>query len=423
MYIKKTTYKIFSPLFLLFISLILFMTRDYSQAQDSTVGLSNIHKVGSILLVFFLMLYYFFKTNKIRKIPLAYKLYGGYIFIGMLSAVFFSQWLGYSIWKILEIITVYLTILYIWNLSKNTPQIIKYSYELTIKYYKFLILLTLVGIILFPSMAIRPPSQYQEAFLPYMFFGVIAQINSNSLGILSVIVFYISFVRLSNKRIINFKSYNFYWLLLSGVFIIFSQSRTALAALIVVLGLYILLTKKIAMIIKIFIILGIIMSIVYNMESILLYLGRGYEIEHLEKLSGRLMWWTAAWDTFMNSSFLEQTIGLGFGTANRVVLIGVGHGDAASLHSDYVDALISTGYLGLLFLVLSVVLTLLRILKLFKSYQIDSYIAEIIGVFLIIVIRSFSGTSIAFHNFFLIMFLISMLNIYFYKISIKNITR
>ncbi len=413
---KYQFHKINILIFLCFVSLLLFSSRSFSNAQENAIVLNNIHKVISIIIALFLSIVFILNLKKLLKPPKAFLLYGGYIFIGLLSTFFFSKWIGFSLWKLLEITAIFSIVYFVWIVSGDNKYFLNFTFKLILKYYKFLVLLTLLGVILFPNIAIIPSSQYQEAYLPYILQGAIVKMNSNSLGVMGAILFFISFVRLLDKNVKANKKHNLFWLILSGIILIFAQSRTSLVALLLVLILYLIINRKLSFFFKLFIFSFSFVSIFLNFNNILLYLGRGYNIQHLEKLSGRLEWWSIAWDTFINGSLMEHLIGMGFGVANREILSSIDFEDASTLHSDYVDSLISTGFIGSLFLISSLIFTFVRIVKNYNLIKSTRYYSEVVGVFVIIVIRSFSGTSIAFHNFFLIMFLITMINI----LSIKK---
>ena len=322
-------------IFLIFLSLVIFQTRSFSEAENSSVGLSNLHKIVSILLVLGLSIHYLltFGYRRIKNKALA--LYGIYLFVGILSTLLYSNWIGYSLWKLAELFSVFFSVLFIYELSKINFFYYQYAFNILLKYYKYFILLTIFGIVIFPSLAIRPPSQFQDAFLPYMLHGSIAKINSNSLGMMAAIIFFTNTVDYFNSK--NKKSI-IIWLIISFLILIFAQSRTALASLIVILIGYLFFTKKLSNLGKVVIVIASAGLFYLNINSILKYVGRGYSIEHLDKLSGRIEWWTSAWDTFIEASPMEQMIGLGFGVANRTILSDLDFEEAASLHSEYVDA-------------------------------------------------------------------------------------
>lgn len=393
---------------LIFFSLIIFQTRSLSEAEDSSISLLNLHKIISVVLLFAISIHFVIKNRFKTKKNKILIFYGLYIFIGLISTIFFSNWIGYSIWKLIEVSSVFFTVLYIYKLSTNNFYYLQYSFNLILKYYKFLIIISIIGVFILPDIAIRPPSQYQESFLPYMLHGAIAKINSNSLGMLAAIILFTSIVDYFDS---NNKGKILLWIFISIIVLVFAQSRTALGSLLIILAGYLFFTNRISRFFKITITILSACLLYMNMNSILLYIGRGYDIQHLEKMSGRLDWWAVAWNTFIQSSFFEKVVGLGFGVANRTILRNIDFEEAASLHSDYVDALISSGFVGVTMLVFLVLIVVFNILKNKKIIIYSSFYLKLVGVSLLILIRSFTGTSIAFHNFFLIFFLIASIGI------------
>lgn len=395
-------------IFLIFLSLFLFQTRSLSDAQDSSLGIANLHKVISVVLVFGLSLNYFFKCNIKSKPNNFLKIYGLYLFTGLISSIFFSDWVGYSLWKLLELYSVFFAVMLIHKLAFFNFSYLEYSFNLVIKYFKVLIIISLLGVLVVPNIAIRPPSLYQDAYLPYQLFGSLIKINANSLGMISAILFFISIVDYfyyKKKRSVIL------WITISLVVMIFAQSRTSVGSLLVIMTFFGLITNKISRFSKLLISFIGFYVVYINLNSIILYLGRGYDIQHLEKLSGRLDWWLSAWETFIQSSVLEKIVGLGFAISNRVILRDIGHGEAATLHSDHFDSLISTGFFGLLMIWLCFGMVIFKIFKNISIIKHNPLLIKLSGVFLLLFFRSFSGTSITFHNFFLVIFLISSVTI------------
>jgi len=407
---EQIHWKYYIPLYLIFISLLIVATRDFNQAQQSAVGLSNIHKILSIPLIIVMVLYYFLKKMTMIKLPIQIVMYILFIVIAFIGSLFSSNWIGYSLFKILEIMAVILTIIYFWDLSYQYPFVIKKIYNYTIKYYKILIISSIVGAVLYPNIAIRPPSMFQDAYLPFQLFGSIVSINANSLGMLGAIIFFISFISM-------FKSKNklaFFWLLISLTIVIFAQSRTSVIGLLLVISIFLLINANSGIIKKIIIVIFGIALFLLSLDGLTAYLERGYSIKHMEKLSGRSQWWEYAWNYFNNSDIFYQVFGGGFGTASREILTKMGHPDASTLHSDYMDSLVSTGYIGSLFLLLMNLSVIYMLIKNFNSIKKDYFLIELSGVLILLLIRSFTGPTLVTHNFFLIMYFILIINFIYY---------
>jgi len=418
---KKYSWKLYIPLYLIFISLLLFATRNFDQAQSSAVGLSNIHKIFSIPLSIAIVLYYFLQKQKLPKVPCALKAYIGFILIGLTGSLMFSNWIGYSIFKLLEITAVVLVVLYGLSLNIKYKDILFQFYEKILSYYQVLLLLTVLGVFIFPSLAIRPPTIYREAFLPYQLFGSIIQINANSLGIMSAILFYVTFTRLYNKK--NFISFNFIWLFLSGIIMIFAQSRTSIIGLVIIIFLFLFLNGKSGILGKIFMLSTFLGGIYLSISSILKYMTRGLTSSQIENLSGRAYWWEYAWNKFQTFDIWHQVFGSGYMVGSRMILADMGHSDASTLHSDFMDSLVSTGYLGLGFIILMIICTSFILLKNIKYVRKTPYLLEWSGIFVLLTVRAFTGPTIATHNFFLIMYLIVIASIFVKLKQIKAMRR
>lgn len=406
--IKPLPWKYYIPLYLIFISLLLFATRDFSQTQQSSIGLANIHKIMSISLAVTIVLYYFSNKLKIKRIPCAITFYSLYLVVAIIGSLMSSTWLGYSLYKLLEVVAVVLVVIYLWDLSNKYPFALSGAYNKVLLFYKLLLFLSILGVFIFPQLAIRPPSEFQEAYLPFQLFGSIVSINANSLGMIGAIVFYVSFISLFQK--IKIKT-SLFWLSISMIVVIFSQSRTAVIALLLVIFLFILFNGRSGIFGKLFLLVLGLGTIFFSIDVLVQYLERGYSIEHMEKLSGRSSWWEYAWNVFINSDTWYQYFGGGYGIASRNILVSMGHSGASTLHSDYVDSLVSTGYLGLGFLIVMLLCVVYILVKNLIIVKKDLFILELSGIFVLLSIRSFTGPTIATHNFFLIMYLIVIVNI------------
>ena len=411
---KTISFKYYIPLYLIFISLLLLATRDFEAAKSSAVDITNIHRLISIPLSIFISLYILSKQTKVRsKFPLPLRLFSLYWFVGIISAFFYSNWLGYSLWKILEITADLVLFFYSWSLLNKFPNILEEFFNKIILFFKILLLSVLASIVVMPNLAIRPPTAYGDAFLPYQIFGTIIQLNANSIGMISAIILYVSLTKLIDKRPKNILSFNLFWIILSSIFVIFAQSRTSIAAFSIVFVLFIFFTKKLNVITKIIIVIICILFILYFINDINLYLHRGLSDQQLENLSGRKIWWETALQTFLSSDILNQMVGLGYATGNRMILLQFGDGSASTLHSDYMDSLISTGYLGFLALTNMVLITFIHILKNIIRFRSNLFFTQLVGIYALLTIRSFTGTTFATHNIFILLYFMTILNIYF----------
>lgn len=394
------------PVYLVFLSLILFATRTFSAATQSPIEISNLHKVTAIIFALLILAPYA-TLKRIFWVP-EQKCYFVYILAGFVSTLLYSGWFLYSIWKLTEVFTAFLLSIYIMSCEQRSNHTVAADfYELIVKFLKFLVVMTLIGVFVNPHEAIRSPLSeeslrvYGAPLLPYALYGTIIQINSNSLGVIGAIILMICVVRILNgRRSIN----NYSWLMTSAAILLFAQSRTAWIGFL--LSLSVVLTfSNIGRVKKVVFILAILATLAFFSTPFYQYLTRGYQIERMMTMSGRTIWWEIALGEFADADYVAQVIGLGFMTANRVILAEHLDAEGAStLHSDYIDAMISTGFLGLTMLVLAAVLLTCNILRATRRKADNGTAIELLGVWVILLVRTITGTTIASHNIFLLVF-------------------
>ncbi len=230
-------------IFLVFTSLFLVQTRSFNETITDLIDFSNLHRFFSVLILLFLSIKYNLNLSVSKNNNSVLKYYGIYIFTGFLSTIFFSEIIYLSFWKLTEILSIFFAALFINKLCSINFQYFEYVFNLIITYLKFIIVLCLVGVIIFPEIAIQPPSQYQEAFLPYILYGSIIKINPNSIGLIAAIIFINSIV---NYLISKNKLKNGIWIIILFLVVVFAQSRTSLLALIIALVFFIVQSKIIS---------------------------------------------------------------------------------------------------------------------------------------------------------------------------------
>jgi hypothetical protein len=392
------------PVFFLFVSLILLGKRTFEEAQAGFLSLDNINRIvglcGALMLVFVSL-----AKRSTLSVPLPLRWFAMYVGICLLSAVFYSNLVGYSLWKVLEIFAALAVSVYIATHAKKQPGVALAYYETCLAFFVLMIVAAVVGAALNPVAAITPPvsdrsiEAFGEPVVPYQLHGTIFVVNPNTLGAMAAILTFVYLLRIING---SRKMGAFFILFISAGVFLLAQSRTAWAGFFVAFAWYLLLSPNPSRRIRLMLGSLSIIALIGGIGVFTAYLTRGYSIEQLQGMSGRARWWEVAWLRFNESRIDEQLFGLGFMTANRTITFGEIGYSISSLHSDYADALISTGYIGgsliVLFLVASWFLfgAIIR-----RSGCLE---AEIVGIALILTVRTFTGTTVAIFNSFLVMF-------------------
>ena len=391
------------PVYLVFVSLLQFVGRDFSQAQQSPIELGNLHRVTAIVLALVLLVKHSFSLSMTS----VQKAYFAYIAVASISVVF-SPLPLFSVWKIAEISAVFLLSVYVFHAARHSPAYAYHFYDLTLTFFKVLVGAALVGVVIFPSASLQAPmgeasiEAYGAPILPYQVSGQILQVNPNSLGVMAAVLSFVSVMRLMNGHRGVAATL---WLPVSLSVLIFAQSRTALVGFGLAMAVGFLFTPRRRRWAQWCVAIAGMWVIGTWSDLLYTYVTRGVGVEGLSDLSGRVGWWAVAIDTVASASIGERFFGLGFMVSNRTILAtSLDDPDASSLHSDYVDALVSTGYVGTVALVLALLYLLFLCSRAMMSTPRTSLQVEVTGVASILVVRTFTGPTIASHSIFLPMF-------------------
>jgi O-antigen ligase len=187
--------------------------------------------------------------------------------------------------------------------------------------------------------------------------GVIPVQGANRIGDLGAILALVALVRLFPiyGRCSRRTWYSF--LFLFGVAsLVLSQTRTAIAGFAVAVAVLLLVSgrvglRKILTVGTATVLVAALLFVATPLGDILTgYLRRGQSEEQLETLSSRVLWWETAWNLYRQTPL---GIGMGAYAAEKIpalTVIGL-HGE--SMHSDYMETILGTGFWGLLPLLVS----------------------------------------------------------------------
>lgn len=400
------TSRLLLPAFFLFLALLLFGKRTLEEAQSSPLSFENINKLVGLAGALIIPWSYFLRQRRL-VVPPSVGWFVLYTCVCLLSSIFYSQWVVYSSWKAAELVAVVSVTIYIAALAKKKPDVALMYYEACLRFFGLIIVLTLVGLLIDPAGALTPPvsdaavEAFGEPVVPYQLYGrTVIVVNPNSLGAMAAILTYVYTIRWFSGAS-SFKAGC--WLLAClGVFLL-AQSRTAWVGFCVAILWYVLFSANPSRSLRFRLILTLVGVVLVGSGFFASYLTRNQGVEQLQGMSGRALWWQIAWVKFQEASLDEQLFGLGFMTANRTIVSDAIGYSVSSLHSDYADALISSGYLGIGFLVVFIFSSLGGVFALRRSRT--CLVAELIGICLILCVRSFTGTTFAIFNYFLPLFL------------------
>ena len=367
------------PLYLLGAASFVYSSGDsLGTIQSVPIRISVAHKLVLLPIVFLLALNNFrHSRHPAFQVPLPIWLYSVYVCSGVVS-IFVSSYLGYSSYKVFEISTAVLAAIAV--AYRAGP---KRALQAILAVWSFKLILVWIGIIIAPSLAII--SYYEEAPIPYYLNGFLVGWNSNSIGCVGVILF-MSYLLVWQHRS---RLLRYCWLALLAVTIFIAQSRTSMVALIVAYSLTVIKRRStITMVI-----VGIFGLLLYFLlpEGLLVdYLtkGRGIDYPTIWSLSGRTDMWTYALEKMHG----KWSTGLGFAFGSRWITESMARETISTLHSDYIDALLSVGFTGPAFLLLAVATALIHG---FRKVSDDPYRLCAFAIIIVLAVRSLTGSTLA----------------------------
>lgn len=398
------------PIYLLFGSLLTFSTRGFQEAQENLFNIGNLVRYIS-LPIFYLYTFYLCYKKKfiyIPKVPKAIKFLLLYWLIGAVSLLG-SKWLNYSLVKWVEYFQLFFLSYYVLNMENEHVGFTRDIYEIIIKFFEGLMITVLIGIILSPSKAFyigsSELSALRSAAIPFRLSGHLIPITSTSVGFLSAILLYIYLVKYDNGEKVKYGKIK---IVITTIFVITAQARMAIIGLVLAIIIYYLFLNRniIRKIIAIY--LGVFTLSIAG-PTIFSVLLRGQDISQLFSLSGRLEWWNYALEVYKKSTIFEKIFGQGFAGGEKVVA-AQSNGAMYTLDSEILGSLISTGILGVIFIVMAIVSLSFAILYLMRNIRLKCvnkyrlYISQLIGIMVILIVRMITTNTFSILSYYSLLF-------------------
>jgi len=269
------------------------------------------------------------------------------------------------------------------------------------------------GGILFPDIAVRKIG----GILGYNLNGAFPVLNANDVGFFAAIAAAIGLRRLWEPAAIRGR---LFWGALSAmgfVVLFFSQARTSLVALVIVLVMYAVAIKRMRLMAVMMLITLSVIGAFYILTSeevgfenaTLDYLKRGQSEEMVESMSGREGLWQKGFAMFSDSPL----IGHGFEAGVKYGGKAYGIAEGLHMHNAHMQVLVNSGLLGYvawMVFILAVALPVFRRVRhnFPAKTPLARYEVEMFGVVLLILLRTMTGSVLVFHHCSLLL-LLSML--------------
>lgn len=311
-----------------------------------------------------------------------------YGFIGLLSSTYSSS-AFYSMWKSIEILII--AILPVFLVSKKDNEGVALLFKLTAILFVATLLNAYAGLLYAPGDAVRAT----KGLIPISLQGVKPWLNANTIGSIAAISAFFLLTS-SFKTIKRSRRWLLYFLsALAYGAVLFSTSRTAIAASLAGLLVYAYFDRRYKLLTILMLLAIAVMSVDLFKETTIDYLQKEQSDKALTTLSGRTIGWTAAWEYFKEAPIF----GHGLAAAGRFDILG---GHFTTLHGALFDVLVGVGATGTICWLFAIIFTALKLLKPSGriAYTIEERFgrAQAIGMLAIIIVRTFTNSSIAFHD-------------------------
>jgi len=327
-------------------------------------------------------------SNLFRFPLIGFFIYG---MIGLISTSY-SSLPSYTLWKALEILVVCTIAAIVMSEHKN-PLISKQLYNVSITMIGLTLVATLLNVLIYPEFSLKPVS----GLFPFSIQSFKPHLNSNSVGSLAAITAFVTFVRIQRSKIKAHKIFFTIVCTASFILLILSTSRTALAMIIGSILVYSFFDRKykLSIFLAVIGIVGISYKAVIDAAVVLVTKDQNEEL--FLSMSGRTTGWQLAWDYFLESPLS----GHGMAAAGRVDILGGGHGPS-TLHGAIFDVLVGVGLFGAIFWALFLITPGIFLFIKGGATKTNKCIrnvrAELLGLYSAILIRTFTNSSLAFHD-------------------------
>lgn len=200
--------------------------------------------------------------------------------------------------------------------------------------------------------------------------GVVPVLAANSLGQIADILGIVALSRLFLRPHDDLNR-RWYQLLLGFSFVtmFITQSRSAIGAFLVGLTLLLFFSRRVFFATCLAAMGTIGVMFLGAQKNIWEYLERGQQVQQIEGLTGRVDWWSFAWEKFLQRPFAGWG---GFAGGRFVVLASFSQGSLPDIHSSIMEALVDTGIIGVMLLLVTLFGAWWYLISGIRSRRLDS---------------------------------------------------
>ena len=327
----------------LFLSGLVFRTRDVANIRDSPIDLWATYRivlVGVVALVLIARLVDG-KTWWLRSLwtfPIcAISLYT----VFSVASALWSVYPAWTLYKSLELFVDFMLVSAIVTEVRWSAPLFKSLFDWTAVMCIACIASVWLGVLFWPEKAV-----FREVgTLGVQIEGVFPAISPNGVGDIGAIIAIICCNRLLTRRPGVTKALYGVLLAVSLITLAVSQARSPIIGFVTAAAFVLLLTKHIGTIGFLSVVTVLLASLTKAGDILWEYIQRGQTPEAFQSLSGRVDWWSFGWQKILES----PVIGHGsYAGARFLALSELGETSTSSIHNTYVEILLGTGFLGLI---------------------------------------------------------------------------
>lgn len=253
-----------------------------------------------------------------------------------------------------------------------------------------------VGAVAAPGSALEPA----QGMLHFALAGVMPALSSNGVGHIAALLAVVALSRLLRRDGASHGGVLIYALILttSVATLVLSQTRSALVGFAAGAVLVLLLSGRMLIVFSLTVIVAMLLLATAAESTFLEYFRRGQDAVMFGSLSGRMDWWSFAWQRFME----RPLTGFGaFAGGRFATLAEMGDQSTSSVHNTYLEALLGLGAEGILPLLICLAGTWWRLLGSFASRTAsvaeERPCLEAAGVLAVLTVRSMFTTDLIWH--------------------------
>lgn len=370
-------------------------------------AMSNTPSGVRIVRLIVVILLFLISANILIKKPAIFRMAGGaaifmlgYALFALLSSVWSIDTLITG-WKATEVMTLVLAGICFAGTLKEREDI-----EHLINMLSFIILFhvvsVLLGLILAPSLAIA--DTFTGSFIVR---GVMPSINPNSVTQIAALMFVFAFIQLIRRD--HIKSSKATWIILaiSCAVMLFGHSRTSMFACVLAIGSVLFFGRYRALAVTLLIAGGA--GVLFSQDVVTAFILRGQSDEDFASMTGRVDMWGSTMDYFQESMW----VGHGFYAALRA---GLG---TSSVDNTYLEVLLGVGIIGLAIFIMPLLITARNMFFMFPKKSDDPHVTtlwlQLLGLFILLFVRSITGPTFAVMHTNLPMFMILIISVHALK--------